>query len=36
MEFGFSGKVAALQTRLQAFMAESGYPNEKTYSEQVA
>ena len=36
MEFEFSEKVQALRSRLQAFMDEHVYPNEKTYSAQLA
>jgi acyl-CoA dehydrogenase len=34
MVFDYSGKVKALQQKLQAFMDEHIYPNEKTYHEQ--
>ena len=36
MEFEFSEKVQALRTRLQAFMDERVYPNEATYTAQLA
>src|SRR5512139_2904630 len=36
MQFEFSPKVKDLQKRVQAFMDENVYPNEKTYHEQVS
>ncbi|PWT70140.1 MAG: acyl-CoA dehydrogenase [Proteobacteria bacterium] len=36
MEFAYSDKVKQLQARLNAFMAQHVYPNEQTYSRQLA
>src|SRR5262249_10841102 len=35
VEFAYSDKVRQLQNKVQAFMDEHVYPNEKTYSEQL-
>jgi acyl-CoA dehydrogenase len=36
MDFAYTDKVEALRARVQAFMDEHVYPNEKTYAEQMA